>query len=413
MEKAKWKAARAATMAGMDGNQVYDSMSQLQTAHFQGQYMKWIGNATQALQNGDQEGVEKALKASSYYLPNGQPLQLHKATDDDVAADKSGQIQKGQFVVQNPFFGMPGHNNPNEPRQVAITPMSLAAMGQAAQDPVAFGNGLQAQYKMGVQAQSDLMKAQGAAQTGAGRYMLGQSAYGKMLDDQAKTPSVIGDTKAQADLRESQAAYWRSKQQGTGGGVKVKPSDVEAAQKTAGDAFDNAAQGPLRTTPAYMMDAKGQPMKDPLTGQPIPNPHGNQPSRDPTQISPLYQGLTPQERNDGRALAGELHSSNLNMTPQDSADLAARMVADQRTGGGVHVNPQTKKPEKNVVTYEVNGHPAVRVWANGTYKTAWITPNVDTSAGENPGAIESGGGAGPSGSGGAPSWMDHDDSESE
>lgn len=408
MERAKWKAARAATAAGMDGNQVYESMSQLQTAHFQGQYMKWIGNATQALQNGDQDGVEKALKASSYYLPNGQPLQLHKATDDDVANDKSGTVQKGQFVVQNPFYGMPGHDGANEPRQVGITPMSLASMGQAAMDPVAFGTGLQNQYKMGVEAQTNLMKANAAQQTGGGRYMMGQAAYGKMLDDQAKTPDMINDIKAQADLREATAERERALAKQTGGGIKVKPSDVEAAQKTAADAFDNAAQGPLHTTPAYMLGPDGKPMTDPTTGQPVPNPHGNQPSRDPTQISPLYRNLSPQERNDGRDWAGMLHSSNLNMTPQECSDTAARIIADKRNPG-THINPQTGKPEKNVVPHNVNGMPAVRVWANGRYINAWTTPNVDTSGGESSGAIESGPSGGRSGGGSTPSWVDQDD----
>jgi len=396
MEAAKWKAARAATNAGMDGNQVYQSMTQLQTAHFQGQYLKWIGSATTALQSGDQDQVEKSLKAASYYLPNGKPLELHKATADEATTNK---VAPGTFIVDNPFYGMPGHSNPNEPKQVPVTPMTLAAMGQAAQDPVAFGTGMQGMYKMGVSAQSDLMKAQGALGVGQGRVLQGQAAFGKMLDDQARTPSVIGDTKAQADLREAQSGYYRDKATNTGGGVKIKPSDVVKAQQNASRVVDDESQGQQVTTPALIPDPS-----DPTGKMMMANPHGNQPYRDPKNINPLYAGLSAADRGQVKAYAGEIAAANVSsgMTAQEAAEAGARLVAEDkaaaRNGGNptTHINPQTKNPEKNVVTYMAKGndgkdHAAFRVWADGHYIHGWTTANVSSDDGAGP-AIESGGG---------------------
>ena len=396
LEKAKWKAARAATNAGMDGNQLYQSMTQLQTAHLQGQYVKWIGNATTALANGDQDQVEKSLKAASYYLPNGQPLKLHKATDDDVAADKSGQVQKGQFIVQNPFYGMPGHDTANEPKQVAITPMTLAQMGQAAQDPTAFATAQQAQYVAGAKANAELMQTQGARDTGAGRLAWGQGQNIRAQVDYARAPTDIANTQAQTQLRLAQAGYERQRQSNQGGGVKIKPSDVAKSQQEASKVVDDEFQGPLVTAPAFVTNPQ-----DPK-GAMIPNPQGNRPMRDSTKINPLYSALTdPADRGQVKAYAGEIASANLSsgMTAQEAAEAGARLVTEDKytaSHGGqpsTHVNPQTKKSEKNVVTYMGKGndgkdHPAFRVWADGHYIHGWQTTNV--SSDESGPAIESG-----------------------
>lgn len=411
MERAKTRAAQAAALAGLDPTRVYSALSAQQTAHFQGQYLMQIGRAQQAMQLGHYDDMEKYLKNAGYYLPNGQDVEFKKASDlSDADRAKLGpDIDSNTRLVTNPFFGMAGHQG--ESQYVPLNPITLGSFAQAAMDPRAFAQGQMEMLKAGREYQVNMLKAQASMGVGQGRLLLGQAAYGKMLDDQAKTPANLADTRAQADLRESQAAYWRSKGQGTGGSaVKIKPSDVEKAQQDAGKAFDDSRQGQLETASPYMLDAKGQPQKDPATGQPIPNPHGNQPYRNPQHISPLYQSLSPQEANEGRGLAGELHSANMNMTPQESADLAARIVQQMRPSANgqpqTHINPKSGKPEKNVVTYQAKGHdgqmyPAVRVWADGHYIIAWATPNVDTSGGETPAqGIESGGGTGSASEGG-------------
>jgi hypothetical protein len=398
-ERAKWKAARAATAAGMDGNQVYESLSQLQTAHFQGQYVKWIGNATQALQNGDQEGVEKSLRAASYYLPNGQPLQLHKATDEDVANDKSGQIQKGQFIVQNPFYGMPGHDGTTEPRQVGITPMSLAAMGQAALDPVAFGTGLQNQYKMGVEAQTNFMKAQ-AAQTQAGGWAnRGQAMINDSFTRAADEAHAANLKDSEARLNNTKSTYYADVQAKKGGSATMlKPSDVRAYQTEGSTAYMNAAQGEQTTdsrqqvpNPLGLKNKDGTPVM-------VPNPAYGKPIRDSGNIAPAFAGQTAEEREQGAALAGELHSANPEVDAHEAALAAAAQVSFNRDlSRGVvqqHTDPQTKKPARNVVQDQATGadgkpHPALFVWdkATGAYKHYWLTANVAQDA---PAGIESG-----------------------
>lgn len=405
MEQAKFKAARAAVRAGMDGTQVYQALSAMQTSHFQGQYIKNLGAAQQALAKGDYDGMEKAMKSANYYLPNGKDLDLHKATAEE--AEKNG-VPVGTPMVTNPFYGMPGHEGSTQ--MVPINSTSLNNFATAALDPRAFAAGQLDQYKAGVSAQKELMQGKAAMLVGKGRSDLGSAAMGKMYDDMAKTPSVISNNKSLADLHESQAAYWKSKSAGTGGGVKIKPSDVARAQQDAAKAVDDSAQGPLTTTPPYMMGPDGKPMTDPTTGQPVPNPHGNQPMHDPAKVSPLFQGMSAQERDQTKAIAGEIHAANLsnNVSAQQAAEIAARLTADNREvqKGHVptHINPQNGKAEKNVVDYQAKGgdgkmYPAKRIWADGHYITVWATANVGTDEAGPTEGISTGGGAGSSSSG--------------
>ena len=399
MEHAKVRAAQAAAAAGMDGGRVYDAMSAQQTAHFQGQYLMQVGRAQQALANGDVDGMKQYLKNANYYLPNGQDIKFHALgdlTDSQQEAVKKvmPDIDSKTPLVANPFYGMAGHQN--EPQYMPLNSLSLGQFAQAAMDPRAFQQGQMDMLKLGREYEVNMAKAHAAQTLAQGRLLWGQAALGNMWTNQAKAPGQILDEKTKADLQESQAAYWKNRATGTGGGVKIKPSDVERAQEDGGKAFDDAAQGPMVTTPALIPNPdpamrKTQPM--------VPNPHGNQPMHDATKVSPLYQGLSAQDRNDGKALAGEIHAANMNMSPQASADFAAREVSARKPKPDgqpqTHINPQNGKPEKNVVDYQAKGpdgkeYPAVRVWANGHYLIRWATPNVDQSGGESPSAIPSG-----------------------
>jgi hypothetical protein len=402
MERAKFKAARAATAAGMDGGQVYQALTAMQTSHFQGQYLKNVGAAQQALAKGDYDGMEKALRSANYYLPNGQDLNLRKATADD---SKQYNVPVGTPLVTNPFYGMPGHTAAEgAQRIVPINSQSLQGIAEAAFDPTAFVAGQVQQYKVGIQAQTDLQGAQAKLLTGQGMAARGSAMMGNMYTKIGESPAVISDKRAHADLMEAQAGYYRSKQAGTGGSkVKIKPSDVARAQQDAARAVDEAAQGPLTTTPATV--------QDPTTGMMVPNPHGNQPMHDPNKISPLYAGMSAQERDEAKGYAGEIHAANLgeNISAQTSADIAARIVANNREAarGHVpsHVNPTNGKTEKNVVPYmakgsDGNNHPALRVWADGHYLTVWTTPNVESADSLGNVGINVGGGAGSSSEGG-------------
>ena len=392
-ERAKWKAARAATAAGMDGNQVYESLTQLQTAHFQGQYLKWIGAAAQAQQNNDQPGVEKALRAASYYLPNGQPLQLHKATADDVKANPG--VEPGQFIVQNPFYGMPGHEN--DSKQVPINAMTLASMGQAALDPVAFGTGQQAMYKLGIYGQTELMKAKGAEDLGGGRNLQGQAAV-VAANAKARLEPYQGELDS-AHAKAYLAQAYKDAQAGTGGGLKVTASNILGAQKAAGTAFDNAALGEQNTQPAQISIGV-----DPKTGQPVmqANPRAGQTFRDATKVAPLFRGMTPDERQQARVKATDIAGQNVGeISGDEAADIAARMQIDERVAaknggvGGTHTDPASGKPRANVVhgvarsPHDQQDHPAIWVWMGNKWSRHWATPNGSNDQGVQHG-IESG-----------------------
>jgi hypothetical protein len=410
MEKAKWKAARAATAAGMDGNQVYQSLTNLQTAHLQGQYMKWGGVALQRLQNGDQDGVEQAVKAMSYYLPNGAPLQLHKATAEEATqySQPGNPVTAGTFIVQNPFAGMPGHEG--SPTKVPLTAISLSSMLQAAQDPVAFGTGLQGQYVAGAKASAELQRAHAAQTLASGRNMMGQAAVRNSLTNEALSPYRGAEMQGNADRNTAVANKLASDQAtGGGGGTKVTIANLRAAQNDSSKQYMDSSQGEITQQPAMVPNPN-----DPTHKAMMPNPQANKPGvRDIANRDPVFAGQTQEDIQQGAALAGELHGANIESDSRTIVRAAAQIinynksVAKDPHNPPQHINPQTKKPDKDVVTDMVKGrkgvgdgqdHPAKFIWnpAKQSYDRFWLSANIDT---RGP-AIDPGGGAPSRGGGG-------------
>jgi hypothetical protein len=352
--------------------------------------------------------MEKYLKNAGYYLPNGQDTEFKKASELTDAQRKAlgPDVDSNTRLVTNPFFGMAGHQG--EPQYVPLNPISLGSFATAAMDPRAFAQGQQDMLKLGYEYQEKMTTAQGTYLRGAGLSKEGDAAILKSLVSQAESPSRIADNQAQARQRLMMGAYYADKQNHTGGGVKIKPSDLARAQNDGSKAYDDAAQGELDTVPPYLLGPDGKPQTDPATGQPIANPHGNQQFRNPKKMDPLFQNQSPEEREQGKALAGEIHGANLTADPRTAARVAAQIIVNDRAAARgqfmQHINPKTNKPELDVVKHTDLGedgedHPAVWVWDSQgrTYHRYWLTPNVDTRSGALPAGGESGSAAQPEG----------------
>ena len=387
MEQAKFKAARAAAAAGMDPSKVYQSLTAMQTSHFQGQYIRNLGAAQQALATGDYSGMKDAMKAASYYLPNGQDLKFTE--------------QGGVPMVTNPFYGMPGHEK--DPQQVPINATSLNNMATAALDPQAFGKGLLEQYKAGVTAQTEILKAQGYNTGMTGRWMQGSAQLIRSQVGQAMFPANYAQTMSKAELERAQAAEWRYRSSGQGGGTKITAGNALAYSKQGQAEFDNQSQGQLRPAPTVVPDPGGMKNKD---GTPVmvPNPHVGQPQRDPTTISPVYRGLTPAERQQGGALAQQISAANIGdgMTPGTAAEIAARVQVAARSPNANHKGDDGKVYPNLVMSHGEDGKPPhVSVWDGHRYMQAWTSPNI-LAEGPAPGGIDTGGGNAGGGGGESP-----------
>lgn len=405
MERAKIRAANAATRAGMDGGRVYNALSMQQNAHFQGQYLQQIALAQQALTRGNYDDMQKYLRNANYYLPNGQDLEFKKASDVFSADDlqKRG-LDSNTRVINNPFYGLPGHTS--DPQYVPLNPMTLGALGQNALDPRAFTSGFQEQYKLGVEAQANLTKANAAQTLGTGRLLQGQAAVTNAHTTMFLAPYRASMDQAHADAYEASAN--KALKGNAGGGMKVTPSSVLASQKAAGSAFDNAAQGELEPVPTQtpQLGADGKPVLGP-DGKPVMqdnlSPGAGRQVRNPNNVSPLFKDLTAGERQNGRQMAQTLAGANVGrMSPEEAGQLSAMIIRDQREAsrnggrGGTHINPDTGKPERNVVYAPDKGadgqqYPAVWVWNNGRYVHAWTTPNMSEDTGSAQTGIPSGG----------------------
>lgn len=107
--------ANAAAVSG--DPQTYSALKNVATSQLQARVLKEFGAAHVAMQNGDTDGVEKALRRAYYYVPDDQELKIKK--------DATGQL-----IFKNPL------TDKEEP----LTSESLDYFRQAAMDPAQFGS---------------------------------------------------------------------------------------------------------------------------------------------------------------------------------------------------------------------------------------------------------------------------------
>lgn len=411
MEQAKFRAAKAAAAAGMDPTKVYQALTAQQTAHFQGQYIYQLGKAQQALQAGDYDSMKQFLRNANYYLPNGQDIEFKTAGqltgDDATTLNKiAPNTASNTPVLANPFYGLPGHEG--DSKYVPLNPMSLHAFATAALDPRGFAAGQMDLYKAGLEFKTNMMKAQAAQTLATGRYKQGVAAEANAQVNVFMGPYKAALDKAHADAYE--AAANKALNGNKGGGTKISAASVLANQKAGASAFDNASQGELESVPGMVPSGKTGPDGKPVM---VPNlsPGAAKQVRNPSKVSPMFADLTPAERQSGRQMAQQIAGSNVGtIGPEESAQLSAAIIRDQRIAnahggtGGTHVNPDTGKPDKNVVYAPAKGpdgqeYPAVWVWSGGRYVHAWTTPNMSEDTGVTQTGIPSGGSGGNTGAG--------------
>ena len=364
------KAVSAAAMAGQDPHQVYNALTALRTSNIQGHVLKNLAAANTALLNGDEDSVRKALENVNYYLPNGQGMQFHNATAQEAAADTTGTTKPGQLMYRNPMFGLYGHQG--EPEYQSVTPQHLQLLGTAALDPMNVQNTVLKTYQAQAQAQKEMLGAKGEYMTGQGRLALGNARFGEM---QLKQRGVAIDDylKFATGQQHEAEANWYS-QRGPGGAgdgrPKVTTSNIMQAQKAAREAVDSQVQGQFTTAPLNNPD--GSPNISVAAGKPV---------HDATRIPPLYQGLTPEAQSKIENLGGQIAGANIGVySPQESGDIAARIVRYEQSGGkSTHANPQTGKPEKDIVYDPKKG--TVHVWVGNGWKNAYLQPNVADEGG--------------------------------
>ena len=400
------KAVRAAAMAGEDPAKVYESLTAMRNAHFQGQVLKQAATAYQAFQNNDMKSVEQAIKNINYYLPNGQDIEVKKATAADAAADKTGNTQVGDLMHANPYYKMYGHDG--EPQYTKIDLPYLQQIGTAALDPRTVQEAQIKSYSAQQEAQSNRTKAQGEADTGLGRKFTGLAAIKNANSKEAMLDVDARLKRADAGLKDAQASWYN--QRGPGGNTgqpKISMASLTALQKQAYDMTNSLVQGqPTTTAPMIPQTGDdGKPVMGP-DGKPvmIPNmsPAAGKQLPDPTRIpvwmkNPDGTPFSPEQQHNVAVLGGQIASANAGLPGMNVAravELGSR-ITQQETKPTSHKDPKTGKPMKDFVYNQADG--TAHIWMGNAYENVYLRPNVaDEGGGGGPGEPPSAVGSTPS-----------------
>lgn len=411
MQQAVYHAAKA----GEDPAKVYESLTAMRNAHFQGQILKELGTANVAFQNGDMDSVKKALSNVNYYLPNGQDITFKTADAAAAAADPTGAMKPGDLMYKNPFFGMYGHEH--DPEYTKIDSQHIQSLGAAALDPRTVQEAQLKSYSAQNEVQSNRIKAQGEADTGLGRKFTGLAAIQNAGSKEAMLDVDARLKRADAGLKDAQARWYDQRGPGGNNGMpKITVASLTAIQKQALDFTNQIAQGqPTTTAPMVpQMGDDGRPQMGP-DGKPvmIPNmsPGAGKQMPDPNRIpvwmkNPDGSGFSPEQQHNVAVLGGQIASANVGLPGMNVAravELGAR-ITQQETKPSQHTDPKTGKPMKDFVYDPKNG--TAHIWMGNAYENVYLRPNVadesgtggpgepPSAAGPTPGEAE-GGSAGP------------------
>lgn len=378
LNQKKIAAVQAAARAGEDPAKVYESLTAMQNAHFQGQVLKQAATAAQAFQNGNMDAVTQALKNINYYLPNGQDIDVRKATAADAAASK-GTIQVGDLVHSNPYQGMYGHENDPPLQKVDLN--YIQSLGQGALDPAKMQAAQQSMYAAQMNARKENYIAEGALLTGTGKNKIGQADL-----ENADTRRSLLDVDrrlriAQADNQEAEAgkANREPVDKSNGGQPKITLQSIRARQNDVANYVDSAAQGLMAPAPNL------------ING--MVNPHAGMSQHDPGQIPASLQGLNPNQRTAVKQYGGNIAAANIDMPKEEAADIAARIVRIQSSKTPVtHVGPDGKRA-LDYVPDPKSGR--AWIWVGNSYRPFYTKPNaIDEGPEPSPMSPSSGAGGG-------------------
>lgn len=357
------QAVHAAALAGEDPQKIYNSLTTMRTAHFQGQILRQLSAANAALLNGDEKSVRQALSNVNYYLPNGQGITFKNATADNVK--EGGASEVGQLMYRNPMFGLYGHQG--EPEYITVTPQHLQLLGASALDPRTVQETMLKTYSAQAAAQKEMVQAQGEYMTGQGRLLWGTAANKKADIDAQLEPTRQFLMKMTGVKNAAEAGYYDRKQDkaGAGLGPKVTMASLQKAQNDAMKAVDDNVQG---------MYSTGQQTMPGPNGKPIPNLTGTagKQMHDSARVPSIFQGMSADQQSQARQMSATIAGANVgDVSPQEAAELGARIV---RGAKGVHINPQTHQREKDVA-FDPDKN-TVHIWVGNGWRNVYIRPNV-------------------------------------
>jgi hypothetical protein len=411
----KTKAVMAAARAGEDPAKVYESLTAMQTAHFQGQVLKQAATAARAFDNGDIPNTIQALKNINYYLPNGQDIDVKQATAKDVAAaGPNANFGVGDLIHSNPYANMYGHQG--EPAFVKVDAPYIQSLGAGALDPQKMAEAQGNTYKAQMEARKGMLQAQGEADTGLGRKFAGLAAIQNANSKEAMLDVDSRLKRADAHLKDSEANWYDERSTGARANSdqpKIPLAQIAVRQKQVYDMTNSLSQGQPTTAPVMVpsKDANGNVIMGP-DGKPVmePNlsPGAGRQQPDPTRIpvwlkNPDGSAFSPEQQHNVTVVGGQIAAANPTLPVSHAVELGAR-ITQQETRPTSHKDPQTGKTMKDFVYDPQNG--TARIWMGNAYENVYLRPNVadegavgndqppPSSAGSTPGEAE-GGSAGP------------------
>lgn len=389
MQQAVYRAAKA----GEDPAKVYESLTAMRTAHFQGQVLKQAAAANIAFQNNDMDSVKRALQNINYYLPNGQDIKFKTASADDAAKDPS--VQVGDLMHSNPYANMYGHQH--EPAFTKIDQQYIQQLGQGALDPQKMQQAQLASYTAQMEAHEKMTTATGAADTGQGRKMWGaaqlQNSNLKAQNQDVERRLLI----SKGDLNEANAgkANREPVDRSGSGQPKVTQASIRARQNDVSSYVDKASLGQTEVEPTKNPD--GSTNLSAAAGRPIPNP---------AKIPSVLTGLSPDQRENVKVLGGSFAAANPQMPKEEAAQMAARITRIQSAKvPPTHIEADGKR---HVDFYNDQAKGIAHVWVGNGYRSFYTAP---VAADESPAAspVQATGGAEPSSDGASDSGpMDND-----
>jgi hypothetical protein len=382
LNAAKTKAVQAAAAAGEDPAKVYESLTAMQNAHFQGQILKQLGTANVAFQNGDMKSVKQALSNVNYYLPNGQGITFKDADAADVAADKTGQTKLGDPMYKNPFAGLYGHEN--DPQFTKIDAQHIQMLGTAALDPTNVQKSMLESYNAQNNAHKENLTAQGAYMTGEGKRSIGAADLqnSNLKAQNAEIDRRLAESKIRLNLSAAGKDDREPVDRSNNGQPKVTQASVRARQNDVSTYVDNILTG----------QPQAEPTKNPDGSINLSTAAGKT-TRNPGVIPSWGAGFTPEMRENTKVLGGSFAAANPQMTKEDAAQMGARITRFQQKPTS-HVGPDGKR---NPDFFEKDG--VAHVWVGNGYRSFYTAPNA---ADETPSPVNTGGGGSDGGSAEAP-----------
>lgn len=339
------KAVTLAAQAGHDPGQVRAALEANRNSFIQGHVLRNLSAANVALLNGDNKGVETALKNAYYYMPDGQNLTVQK--------------QGGQLMYQDPISPMTGDGKPN---MIPVDAAHIQMLGQAMLDPMNVQTTIQNVRSAAAKIELEHQQGLAARDTGTGNKLKGTGIYMKAQSDLHRDNSTNYKNYAEGDAARTRASAIDFHLRNLATKMPNMDPEILKAANSASDQFDKQAQGELVTIPTMISDTRPGHEGE-MTENPSPN--AGKTMRDTSKIPAELKSLTPSQQMEGRAIAGSITLANRGMPPAEAVRLAA-LYASGKSTPPKNTPKVDGKPMKNVYTDSKTGD--THVWNSAMKK---------------------------------------------